>query len=166
MLLTPARIRAIVVPTILVVGLLGAPSAFAAGEPADTSAVTIAGTGTLSAQGDGHARLAGSYTLTGSLDGGILSIRGLTRYTAVRVTGWISKTRFADGSVLYRFGDRTGHYVIAGRTLVTNIESDAMRFTATGRGRATLVGEGTFWVNGHGPFPWSSPDEAAPETEF
>ena len=166
MLLTPARIRAIIMPGILVVGLFGASSVSAAEEPTDTSAVTVAGTGTLAAQGDGHARLAGSYTLTGSLEGGTLSIRGIDRYTTIRVSGWISKTRFADGTLLYRFGDRTGHYVIVGRTLVTNIDSDAMRFVATGHGRASLVGEGTFWVNGHGPFPWNPPAAADPETEF
>ena len=165
MLQRPARIRAIILPAILVVGLLGASSVSAA-EPTTDRSVTVSGTGTLAAQGDGHARLAGSYTLTGSLEGGTLSIRGLSLYATVRVSGWISKTRFADGSVLYRFGDRTGHYVIAGRTLVMNIVSEAMRFTATGHGRATLIGDGTFWVNGHGPFPWSPPAALEPETEF
>lgn len=166
MLLTPARIRAIIVPAILVVGLFGASSVSAAEADTDTAAVTFAGTGTLAAQGDGHARLAGRYTLTGSLEGGTLSIRGIDRYTTIRVSGWVSKTRFADGTVLYRFGDRTGHYAIAGRSIVTNIESDAMRFVATGHGRATLLGEGMYWVNGQGPFPWNPPAAAAPETEF
>lgn len=160
MFLTPARIRATILPAMLVVGLFGASSVSAA-EVADESGTTLAGTGVLAAQGDGHARLAGSYTLTGSLDGGTLTIRGVDRLTAIRVSGWISKTRLADGSLLYRFGDRTGHYVITGRTIATNIDSHSMRFTAVGHGRATLVGEGTYWVNGHGPFPWSAPDAAA-----
>jgi hypothetical protein len=111
----------------------------------------------LAAQGDGTARLAGSYVLTGSIDGGTLGIRGVDRWSSIRVTGWLSKTRLADGTLFYRFGDRTGHYWIAGRSLATSIESDAMRFSAAGHGRATLVGTGSYWVNGRGPLPWADP---------
>jgi hypothetical protein len=32
-----------------------------------------------------------------------------------------------------------------------------MRFTAAGHGRATLAGDGSYWVNGRGPFPWTDP---------
>lgn len=164
MVLTSARVRALVIPIVLVVGLLGPATASAAGAPAtDSNGTVLTGAGVLAAHGDGHARLAGSYTLAGSLDGGTFSIRGIDRWSTVRVTGWISKTRFADGTVVYRFGERTGQYVIAGRTLVTTIESDAMRFSAAGYGGAALRGEGSYWVNGRGPFPWSDP---APETEF
>jgi hypothetical protein len=164
MSLTPARIRALILPVALVAGLFGASGVAAAEDPAsDQAAATIAGSGVLAAQGDGHARLAGSYVLTGSLEGGKLEIRGVDRWSIVRVTGWIAKTRLADGTLVYRFGDRTGHYWIAGRSLVTTIESDAMRFSAAGHGRATLRGTGTYWVNGHGPFPWSDP---AAESDF
>jgi hypothetical protein len=159
---TPARIRALVLPVVLVAGLFGASSVAAAEDPAGTQpTATIAGSGVLAAQGDGHARLAGSYLLTGSLEGGTLGIRGVDRWSSIRVTGWISKTRLADGTLFYRFGDRTGHYWIAGRSLVTTIESDAMRFSAAGHGRATLRGIGTYWVNGNGPFPWSDPGTEA-----
>lgn len=160
---SPARLRAIVLPAVLLVGLFGASTVSAAEETAAPSSATVAGTGVLSAQGDGQARLAGSYLLTGSLDGGTLEIRGIDRWSAIRVTGWISKTRLADGALIYRFGDRTGRYWIAGRSLATNIESDAMRFRAAGHGRATLRGEGSYWVNGRGPLPWSDPEA---ETAF
>lgn len=164
MVLTPARIRALVIPVVFVVGLLAPTTAFAAEAPtAGSSGTILTGAGVLAAHGDGQARLAGSYTLAGSLDGGTLSIRGIDRWSTVRVTGWTSKTRFADGTVLYRFGERIGQYVVAGRTLVTTIESDAIRFSAAGHGRAGLRGEGSYWVNGRGPFPWSDP---ALETEF
>lgn len=158
MSLTPARIRALIVPVVFIAGLFGA-SSVAAAEDAGTAqpSATIAGTGVLAAQGGGTARLAGSYVLTGSLDGGTLAVRGVDRWSSIRVTGWISKTRLVDGSVLYRFGDRTGHYWIAGRSLVTTIESDGMRFSAAGHGRATLTGTGSYWVNGRGPLPWRDP---------
>jgi hypothetical protein len=159
---TSAQIRALIVPVVLIAGLFGA-SGVAAAEDAGTAqpSATVAGTGVLAAQGDGTARLGGSYVLTGSLDGGTLGIRGVDRWSSIRVTGWISKTRLADGTVFYRFGDRTGHYWIAGRSLVTTIESDAMRFSAAGHGRATLVGTGSYWVNGRGPLPWTDPSTEA-----
>jgi hypothetical protein len=158
----PARIRAGVVPAVLLVGLFSASTVSAADATATTpTSVTVAGTGVLAAQGDGHARLAGSYLLTGSLDGGSIEIRGIDRWSTIRVTGWIAKTRLADGTLVYRFGDRTGQYWIAGRSLVTIIESDAMRFRAAGHGRATLRGEGSYWVNGRGPLPWSDTEVEA-----
>jgi hypothetical protein len=155
---TPARYRAILLPAVLIAGLFGASSVSAADDPAaERPAVTVAGSGVLAAEGNGRAHLAGSYVLTGSLDGGILRIRGVERWSSIRVTGWNSKTRLADGTLVYRFGDGTGHYWIAGRTLATTIESAAMRFSAAGRGRASLVGSGSYWVNGRGPLPWTDP---------
>ncbi len=157
-----ARFRATLIPAILVASLFGASGVSAADEPATAPPEpTVAGTGVLAATGDGQARLAGSYVLAGSLDGGTLRVRGIDRASIVRVTGWTSKTRLSDGTVVYRFGDSTGQYWIAGRTLATTIESDAMRFSATGRGRAWLVGTGSYWVNGHGPTPWTEPGVAA-----
>jgi hypothetical protein len=155
---TPARYRAILLPAVLIAGLFGATSVSAADDPAvQVPAVTVAGSGVLAAQGDGQARLAGSYLLTGSLDGGTLRIRGVDRWSTIRVTGWSSKTRLADGTIFYRFADGSGHYWIAGRTLVTTIESHAIRFSAAGHGRASLVGIGSYWVNGRGPLPWTEP---------
>ena len=162
--LTPARIRAILLPVVLVAGLFGASSVSAAEDPAAAPAATVAGTGFLAAHGDGHARLAGSYLLTGSLEGGTITIRGVDRWSTIRVTGWNSKTRLADGTLVYRFGDGDGKFWIAGRTLATNIESHAMRFSAAGHGRATLVGDGSYWVNGRGPFPWTQPDPGVEAT--
>ena len=160
----PARLRAILLPAVLIAGLFNASTVSAAEDPsASPSTVTVAGRGVLAAKGDGHVRLAGSYLLTGSLDGGTLVIRGIERWSTIRVTGWVSKTRLIDGSLVYRFGERTGRYWIAGRSLATTIESDAMRFRAAGHGRATLVGEGSYWINGHGPLPWMDRDV---ETEF
>ena len=145
-------------PTLLAIALVGAPSAAAAGPATATPAAStvIAGTGVLAARGSGYARLSGSYVLTGGLDGGWLRVTGLDPGSRVRVTGWTSKTRFADGSLLFRFRGAEGHFVIAGRTIVTAIASPRMRFVATGHGRAYLKGRGSVWVNGHGPRPWSA----------
>ena len=151
-----ARLRAIVASAALAIGLFGASSVSAAEvAAASVPPPTVAGTGVLAAQGDGHVRLGGSYLLAGSLEGGNLRIDGAGILSTVRVTGWISKTRQADGTLIYRFGDATGHFVIGGRTIVTRIDSHSMRFNAGGHGRAWLIGTGTYWANGHGPFPWT-----------
>jgi hypothetical protein len=154
--LSSARLRASLLPAVLIMGLFGASTVSATELTSETTAnATVAGTGVLAANGNGQARIAGSYMLIGSLDGGTLEIHGIDRWSTIRVTGWISRTRLADGAVAYRFGERTGRYWIAGRSLATTIESDAMRFRAAGHGRATLRGEGSYWINGRGPLPWS-----------
>ena len=162
-----ARSRATIASAILLIGLFGTSSVSAA-EPANPTP-TVAGSGVLVARGDGHVRLGGSYVLTGSLDGGTLRIDGAGVFSTVRVTGWTSRTRLADGSLIYRFGDSTGHYVIGGRTIVTRISSQAIQFSAAGHGRAWLVGTGSYWANGHGPFPWPAPEAKSttiPSTTF
>ena len=73
--------------------------------------------------------------------------------SSVTVTGWISKTRLADGSVIYRFGDSTGHFLHRRPDDRDPDRSHSMQFSAAGHGRAWLVGTGTYWANGHGPFP-------------
>jgi hypothetical protein len=165
-----ARLRATIASAILLVGLIGASSASAAeATTTPASAPTVSGTGVLVARGDGHVRLGGSYVLTGSLDGGTLRIDGAGVLSSVTVTGWISKTRLADGSMIYRFGNQAGHFLIGGRTIVTRIESHSIQFSAAGHGRAWLVGTGTYWANGHGPFRWTAPaadSTSVPSTTF
>jgi len=146
-----ALLRVAVLPAVLALAV-AAPAAVGAAEPT-TDATVVAGTGTLAAKGSGYARIAGSYVLAGSMDGGWLKVTGVTRYTIVRVTGWTSKTRFADGSLLFR--GVHGNFYIAGRTIATTISSPLTRFRATGHGRAYFAGEGVYYVNGHGPFRWS-----------
>jgi hypothetical protein len=95
------------------------------------------------------------------MDGGTIQVVGAGPLDSVRVTGWASKTRLADGTLIVR--GVHGTFRIAGRSIRTTIASPAMRFTATGHGVATLRGTGQFWVNGRGPHPWSS---TPPETAF
>jgi hypothetical protein len=155
--------RVLVIPAVLALSLVGA-SSVAAAEPngaASRSAAVVTGTGTLAARGAGVARLGGTYVLAGAMKGGSITIVGAGPATSVRVTGWTSKTRLADGTLIYR-GVR-GSFRIAGRTLRTTIASPAMRFVATGHGTAVLRGTGQYWVNGRGPHSWSS---HPPQTAF
>ena len=144
--------RLAVLPAVLSLAVV-APAAVAAADPAPTSDVVVAGSGTLAAKGTGYVRLAGSYVLNGSMDGGWLKVTGVTQWTIVRVSNWESKTRFADGSLLFR--GVHGSFHIAGRSITTAISSPLVRFAATGHGRAHLVGTGIYYVNGHGPFRWA-----------
>ena len=146
-----ALLRVAILPALLAVAI-AAPAVVAAVEPA-TEATVISGTGTLAAKGSGYARIAGSYVLTGSMDGGWLKVSGVTPYTVVRVTGWTSKTRLADGSLIFR--GVHGSFSIAGRTIATTISSPLTRFVAKGHGRAYLSGDGIYYANGRGPFRWS-----------
>lgn len=153
---SPVR-RAVLVPAIVALSLLGASSATAA-EPATSTAtrsVVVAGSGTLAARGAGVVRLAGSYVLVGAMDGGSIRIVGSSPWTTIRVTGWTSKTRLADGTLIFR--GVHGSFFVAGRTIITTIESTRVRFVVTGHGRAILRGRGEYWVNGVGPKPWSTP---------
>lgn len=170
-----ARLRATIASSILLVGLVGlvgASSASAAEMTATTVLPpTVAGSGVLTARGDGRVRLGGSYVLAGSLEGGSLRIDGAGVLSSVTVTGWVSRTRLAGGGIIYRFGDSTGHFLIGGRTIVTRIESHSMQFSATGHGRAWLVGTGTYQANGHAPLPWTAPaavtgSSGSPSTAF
>jgi hypothetical protein len=149
--------RVVMIPALLALSLAGASSAFAAGPTpaAPERTVVVSGSGVLAAHGSGVARLAGSYILAGSMDGGSIRIVGATAWTKIRVTGWSSKTRLADGTLIFR--GVHGKFHIAGRTIRTTIESTSMRFVATGHGRAVLRGHGEYWVNGVGPKPWSTP---------
>jgi hypothetical protein len=165
-----ARWRATIASAILLVGLVGASSVSAAEIAGPTATTpTVAGSGVLVANGDGRVRLGGSYVLAGSLDGGTLRIDHAGVVSRITVTGWISKTRLVDGSLVYRFGDHTGHFLIGGRTIVTRIQSHSIQFSAAGHGRAWLVGTGSYWANGHGPFPWTAPTAESttdPSTSF
>ena len=145
--------RALILPLVLAL-VIAAPAAAATTSPTTAAGqAAISGTGTLAAKGAGYVRLAGSYVATGSMDGGWLKVTGVTAWTVVRVTGWQSKTCFADGSLLFR--GVHGSFYIADRTIVTTIQSPLVRFVASGHGRAYLVGTGIYYVNGHGPFRWS-----------
>lgn len=153
---SPLR-RAVIIPALLALSLVGASTASAAEPSASTRAptVVVAGSGTLAAHGSGVARLAGSYILAGSMDGGTIRIAGASPWTKIRVAHWASKTRLADGTLIFR--GVHGSFYIAGRTIATKLESTKVRFIATGHGRAFLRGHGEYWVNGVGPKPWTTP---------
>jgi hypothetical protein len=99
------------------------------------------------------ARVRGTFTITGAMSGGSLLVDGIDRTTAIRVTGWTSRTRVDIDSLLYR--GVHGTFTVAGRTIRVTISSPRVRFVAYGTGAAYLRGTGTYTANGHGPFPWA-----------
>lgn len=158
MLTHSSPIRTLLVPAVLAAGLLGAGPVSAAETttPQPTAAVAVvAGTGALTADGDGYVQLGGTYAVTGTIVGGSLRISGAGYFSSVHVTGWLSRTRLANGTTVYRFGDHRGTFTISGRTIVTRVVSHSIHLDAAGHGRAWLVGTGTYSANGHGSLPWA-----------
>ena len=150
--------RAVVLPLALALAVAApvaaAPATSTSALGASTvPATVVSGTGTLAARGAGYVRLAGSYVVRGSMDGGWLKISGVSRWTIIRVSSWVSRTRLADGSILFK--GVHGPFVVAGRSIVTQLRSPAVRFTVAGHGRTYLLGSGINYVNGHGPFRWT-----------
>lgn len=150
----PTSMRLVALPAALVAALLTTSVAVAAEPAAATDATLIAGRGTLAASGAGTARVAGSFVLVGSMDGGWVKVSGLAGPDIVRVTGFGSRTRLADGSILFR--NVHGKVYVAGRRVVVTLSGPHIRFIATGRGIAWLRGVGTYSVNGGRPQRWSS----------
>jgi len=133
---------------------LAATSLVAAAEPASTASTVVPPAGSLGAGGAGYARVAGSFVLVGSMDGGWIKVSGLAGSDAVRITGWASRTRLSDGSLLFR--GVHGSVYVAGRRIGVTLGGPHIRFLATGHGAAFLKGEGTYRLNGGAEQPWSS----------
>lgn len=146
-------VRLLALPAALAISL-ASTSVVSAAEPASTTSTVIQGTGKLAAGGAGYAKVAGSFVLVGSMDGGWVRVSGLAGPDIVRVTGWTSRTRLADGSLLFR--GVHGRVYVAGRRIAVAMSGPHIRFVATGHGAAFLKGEGTYRVNGGPAQPWSS----------
>ena len=134
-----------------------AATSVAAAAPASSAATVVQGTGTIAASGDGYARAAGSFVLTGSMDGGWVKVSGLAGPDIVRITGWTSRTRLVDGSLLFR--GVHGTVYVAGRRIAVAMSGPHIRFVATGHGEVFLKGAGTYSLNGGTAQPWSSPGD-------
>jgi hypothetical protein len=146
-------LRAVALPAALVLTLLGSTVAAAAEPaPATTGTAVVSGTGRLAAAGAGVVRVRGSFTITGAMNGGSLLVDGIDRTTAIRVTGWTSKTRVDGDSLLYR--GVKGTFTVAGRTIRVTISSPQVRFVAYGTGAAHLRGVGVYRVNGGPSIRW------------
>jgi hypothetical protein len=123
-------LRAAAIPAALALTLLGSTVA-AAAEPAPATSGTavVSGTGRLAAAGSGVARVRGTFTITGAMNGGSLLIDGIDRTTAIRVTRWTSKTRVDGDTLLYR--GVKGTFTVAGRTIRVTITSPQVRLSPT-----------------------------------
>ena len=146
-------LRAAALPAALALTLLGS-SVAAATEPtaAVTGATIVSGTGRIAAAGAGVVRVRGSFTISGAMNGGSLLVDGIDRTTAIRVTGWTSKTRVDADTLLYR-GVR-GTFTVAGRTIRVTISSPQVRFVAYGTGAAYLRGVGVCRIDGGSSHAW------------
>ncbi len=151
----PRTLRIAAVPAAVVLSISLA-STVAAAEPTTAPSsgptVALAGTGTVAAHGAGTAAIAGNGTVTGTMDGGWIRVRTHGSATTVVVTGWHTRVRFVDGTVLYR--DVHGSFSATGPAVGLTLQGPEVSFTATGSGTVVLRGTGTYQVNGGAPIPW------------
>jgi hypothetical protein len=128
-----------------------APSAAAEGER-DT---VLRGRGVLDAHGTGVAAVKGRLDLYVNADRGILLIKDEAGDARIHVEGEGGSTTWHGFKVYFGTGEAN---VIGSNVAVIMVGKDIDLHVA-GKGWAFLKGRGTYFVNGHGPFPWS--DEGA-----
>jgi hypothetical protein len=147
------------VKRLTILGLIFAAAAFgaaalapaASAQEARPADVFLRGRGVLHAEGDGLAAVKGRLDLEVSADRGILLVKDLAGDARIRVEGEGGETIF-HGFKVY-FG--TGNARIVGSDVGVIIVGDDIELDVIGVGWAYLKGDGTFTVNGRGPFRWT-----------
>jgi hypothetical protein len=127
-------------------------SALAPAASAAPSAV-IAGTGVLDAHGNGLVAVKGNIDMRASASEGILLVKDESGDAFVHVEGHGDVVRW-NGFTLY-FGFH-GDATVIGRGVAVIVLGKDVDVHAAGRGWAYLKGNGSYFVNGHGPFPWNA----------
>ncbi|MBC7233911.1 MAG: hypothetical protein H5T68_11805 [Chloroflexi bacterium] len=113
----------------------------------------VSGEGSLSAQGDGIAILAGRGTV--DLSGnGVLWIKDKAGNAVIQVTGEGEKKEFPDGWLQYAGFHGTAH--VEGSRIVVIVAGVDIEMTARGRGRAWLWGHGSYQGSADGSGEWGS----------
>lgn len=120
--------------------------------PATTYAqgVEVAGSGTLTAEGDGRATLYGGGTFSAAAGAGQLWIYDRNGDADITVTGEgrLTKTVLANGDIRYYYRGFKGTATISGSDVGIILKGIDMTLAAEGTGHATLYGSGTYTVNG------------------
>ncbi len=119
---------------------------------AEEGSVSVSGTGVIAAQGDGLAHLHGRMVFKGAARAAVLLVKDDAGDASVDVSGYGEHIELPDGTDVY-FGFH-GQATVMGSNVHVVVVGDDIRFRAAGRGRAYLKGQGQYWVNGIGPFPW------------
>jgi hypothetical protein len=139
----------------LLAGLLLVSVAFAQEDETDRS---HAGEGTLTAQGDGIALLAGRGTadLTGN---GILWVKDFDTGAVFAVTGFGEREEFEDGWIQFSGFDGEAH--LEGNRILVIVSGVDIDLEAHGRGFARLWGHGSYQNSG-GDSEWNTRRGGAP----
>ncbi len=141
----------------LAAAIMGAAAlAFSAFAPAASAAppspdVVIAGRGVLDAQGNGLVAMRGNIDAAVSADRGILLVKDESTDAVVRVDDYGDVAHWGGFTVYFGF---RGNATIIGKHVAVIVIGGEVNVHAAGRGWAFLKGEGHYFVNGHGPFPW------------
>jgi len=128
-----------------------APGALAA-EPTPATNAVIGGTGVLDARGDGLVAVKGAMDYHASGTEAVLLVKDEGGNAFINVSGY-GTTFHWNGFTAYAGFHGTAH-IIGGDVAVILVGRD-LNVDVAGRGWAYLKGNGAYFVNGHGPFPWS-----------
>lgn len=142
----------VVLAVVALVASLGFATVASASATESPAKAAIRGVGSLSAQGDGIAILAGRGTvdITGN---GVLWVKDKSGNATIEVTGYGEKEEFNDGWVQYSGFHGTAH--IEGRRIGVVLAGVDIDLSAEGRGLAVLWGHGTCEKNGE-TYEWSA----------
>jgi hypothetical protein len=117
--------------------------------------VSLSGTGSLKAEGDGKATLSGNLQLTVSAQRGILTINDYDEDAIIEIDGKGTKEVLDDGTIKYEGFDGTA--TISGSSITVQITGSNIELNAEGTGSAVLRGQGSYNV---GPvrerFEWAN----------
>lgn len=113
----------------------------------------LRGRGVLDARGDGIVAVKGHLVeYDASADRGVLLVKDLAGDMTFEVEGEGDCSARYHGFIAC-FG--TGSAEISGSDVAVILVGNNLNVHAAGKGWAYLKGRGSFFVNGHGPFPWN-----------
>ena len=134
--------------------------AFAVLAPAAASAeegrrgdVFLRGRGVLDAQGDGLAAVRGRVDYDVTADAGVLLVKDVGGGADIEVSGYGDTGEWLGWTVYFGF---EGEAHIIGGDVAIIVLGRNIDLHAAGNGWAYLKGQGTFEVNGRGPFRWTA----------
>jgi hypothetical protein len=103
--------------------------------------ITVSGTGTLVAEGDGEIYIAGSGTVELSGEQGILTVTNSSGNMTITVTGFRDKIEIGTNKWQY---NGTGSATVSGADFIVELSGENIHLTAEGTGSATFTGTGSY----------------------
>jgi hypothetical protein len=113
----------------------------------------LAGRGVLDAHGTGLIAVRGNLDMAVSADEGILLVKDESGDAIIHVEGHGDVAHWNGFTVYFGFH---GSATIIGKGIGVIVVGRGIDMHVAGRGWAFLKGDGRYYVNGRGPFPWNN----------